>query len=134
MTKKKIDFKCEYLIIGSGAGGATASKLLTEKGKDVLLIEEGQNFKVNHIITPNDRVNSEVFGPKGMPYGSIYFEEQGDPDKILRERGYESVPFIAPRWDVVATDTYGNSPGMEALGDVKMLQKFSGSSCVFSQN
>ncbi|MDB3970549.1 GMC family oxidoreductase N-terminal domain-containing protein, partial [Candidatus Pelagibacter sp.] len=32
----------------SGAGGATASKLLTENGKDVLLIEEGQNFKVNH--------------------------------------------------------------------------------------
>lgn len=47
MINKKNEFKCEYLIIGSGAGGATASKLLAEKGKDVLLIEEGEHFKVN---------------------------------------------------------------------------------------
>lgn len=38
---------CEYLIIGSGAGGSVACKYLVDKGKDVLLIEEGDHYKVN---------------------------------------------------------------------------------------
>lgn len=80
-------------------------------------------FMINHVIGPNDAQNDEIVGTRGMPYYSVYFEEMGDPDVTLREKGYESLPFIAPRWDVVSTDTYGTSPGMEALGDIKMLQK-----------
>ncbi len=38
---KNEKINCEYLIIGSGAGGSVASKYLTDCGKDVLLIEEG---------------------------------------------------------------------------------------------
>ena len=33
---------CEYLIIGSGAGGGLAAEMLTEAGKDVVLLEKGQ--------------------------------------------------------------------------------------------
>ena len=41
--------KCEYLIIGSGAGGSVACKYLTDCGKDVLLIEEGDYYEVNEL-------------------------------------------------------------------------------------
>ena len=44
MTNLEDQLQCEYLIIGSGAGGSTASKYLIEKGKDVILIEEGEHF------------------------------------------------------------------------------------------
>ena len=38
------DIRCEFLIIGSGAGGSVASKYLTDLGKDVLLVEEGNRY------------------------------------------------------------------------------------------
>jgi hypothetical protein len=31
-------------------------------------------------------------------------------------------PALAPRWQTTGGDIYGNSPGMEALGDIKQLQ------------
>lgn len=80
-------------------------------------------FEVLHVIGPN--TDQDMAGPavRRMPFVSLTFEFKGTTDKMLRERGYESIPFSAPRWDVTATDTYGNSPGMGALGDVKMLQE-----------
>jgi choline dehydrogenase-like flavoprotein len=34
--------KCEFIIVGSGAGGATLAKELSQKGKQVLVIEKGK--------------------------------------------------------------------------------------------
>lgn len=56
-----------------------------------------------------------------MPWKSVYFES-GEDTKILRESGYKRFPGVAPRWEVSGGDIYGNSPGMEALGDIKQLQ------------
>jgi hypothetical protein len=44
-------------------------------------------------------------------------------DKPLRESGFKRFNVLAPRWDVSGGDIYGNSPAMEALGDVKQLQQ-----------
>jgi len=77
-------------------------------------------FEVIHAMEPKDNVDS-----RGMTYDSVYFElntDENDGDKFLRKGGFREKPFVAPRWDVTGVDTYGNSPGMEALGDVKMLQ------------
>src|ERR1700689_1470004 len=35
----------DYVIIGSGAGGATAALVLAEHGKDVLVLEEGPGVR-----------------------------------------------------------------------------------------
>ena len=42
------DLSCDYLIIGSGAGGSVASYELVEKGKDCILVEEGDFFEIDH--------------------------------------------------------------------------------------
>jgi hypothetical protein len=47
----------------------------------------------------------------------------GDPNTPLRESGFKRFTVLAPRWDVSGGDVYGNSPGMEALGDIKQLQQ-----------
>ena len=38
-------YRCEYLVIGSGAGGSVAAMELAKAGKDVIVIEEGLHFK-----------------------------------------------------------------------------------------
>ncbi|MFP4202234.1 MAG: FAD-dependent oxidoreductase [Candidatus Acetothermia bacterium] len=35
------DKKYEFVVVGSGAGGATIAKELSERGKEVLVVERG---------------------------------------------------------------------------------------------
>jgi hypothetical protein len=78
---------------------------------------------VYHIVEPREIRNPKDPGPRNMPYASIYFEDKADDMQFLRISGYRTKPFAAPRWDVTGTDVYGDCPGMEALGDIKQLQK-----------
>lgn len=59
---------------------------------------------------------------KNMAWGSYTFEVGGNPHQFLRESGFNDFPALVPRWAVSGGDIYGNSPGMEVLGDVKQLQ------------
>lgn len=59
---------------------------------------------------------------RNMAWKSVYFEKAGNEDQILRESGFKEFPALCPRWATSGGDIYGNSPAMEALGDVKQLQ------------
>lgn len=77
-----------------------------------------------HAIEPRDDRERD-FSKKdnmNMKYKSCYFEIGGDGEDVLRESGYRDFPAIIPRWGIAGGDVYGNSPGMEALGDIKQLQ------------
>lgn len=52
----------------------------------------------------------------------MYFEKGSSDDRVLRESGFREFPALCPRWATVGGDIYGNSPAMEALGDIKQLQ------------
>lgn len=75
-----------------------------------------------HAIEPRVDRDPSMRDAKNMPWASYYFELSGDTDKVLRESGFRRFPAVVPRWDVSGGDMYGNSPGMEALGDIKQLQ------------
>lgn len=83
-----------------------------------------QWMDVVHVIQPRRGRDSSKRDAKNMPWESLYFEPGSAPgeDKFLRESGFKRFPVLAPRWEVVSNDTYGHSPGMECLGDVKQLQ------------
>lgn len=75
-----------------------------------------------HVVEPNDdRV--ELSAAQGRPWRSIYMERENPDSKILRASGFDEFPIVAPRWEVSGADVYGNGPGMNILGDTKMLQK-----------
>jgi hypothetical protein len=79
--------------------------------------------KVMQAIEPNEDPDGTMTA-KGKPWRSFYWDEEDD-DKIhgqLRLSGFDDQPFWAARWDAVGGDTYGNSPGMEALPDLRELQ------------
>ena len=76
---------------------------------------------VMHVIEPNKDYFDVV--PKRFPFREVYWEWGSPKDKVLRAKGFYDWPAMTPRWDVVANDAYGRSPGMDALGDVKQLQQ-----------
>ena len=80
---------------------------------------------VAHVIEPVTmgdydalKVNDE------FKWRSVYYEpgKDGAENKFLSVKGYRNFPILAPRWDAKAGDTYGFSPGMDALGDARALQ------------
>ena len=77
---------------------------------------------VIHAIEPREDRDSSKLDDLNMEWKSCYFEQGGDSDKLLRESGFNHFPALCPRWLVAGGDIYGNSPGMEALGDIKQLQ------------
>ena len=82
-----------------------------------------QKIPVVHAIEPNLERDAEKMNSKNKPYRSIYYESgSSEPNKFLRESGFDEFPVMAPRWDVEGDDVYGYSPGMDALGLVKGLQ------------
>jgi hypothetical protein len=83
-----------------------------------------QWFDVTHMIAPRRDRDVRKLDDKNMPFASMYFEpgsNQGG-NKFLRESGFKQFRALTPRWSVTGNDVYGQSPGMECLGDVKQLQ------------
>lgn len=97
---------------------------VSDQVKSAMEADKGETrFEVIHCIYPNAEVNTSKDDYRGKAFASVYFEFKNVGDNFLKRSGYDSIPFVAPRWDITGVDVYGNSPGMEALGDVKMLQK-----------
>jgi hypothetical protein len=82
-----------------------------------------QKFEVRHIIAPRTERNYGMKDAKNMKFMSCFYEPSMIGEgKWLRESGFKRFRVLAPRWNVTAEDTYGTSPGMECLGDIKQLQ------------
>ena len=79
-------------------------------------------FEVWHLIEPNDKRIPDMKDAHNMAYRSMWWEADNQ-GQFLKVGGYRRFPIMAPRWDVVSNNIYGFSPGWEALGDSKMLQK-----------
>ena len=75
-----------------------------------------------HAIEPRTARDPSKQDNVNMAWRSVYFEAGSDTDRYLRESGFKRFPALCPRWSVSGGDIYGNSPGMEALGDIKQLQ------------
>ena len=75
-----------------------------------------------HAVEPRKERDIRSRDSKNMPWASCYFEKGGDGDKLLRESGFDRFRVLAPRWYTSSEDVYGQSPGMEVLGDIKQLQ------------
>ena len=78
---------------------------------------------IMHIVQPRDERDASKMDGRNKKFTSNYFELGRDRDnQYLQEGGMDSFRVLAPRWEKMSGDTYGMSPGMEALGDVKQLQ------------
>jgi len=87
---------------------------------------------IAHAIEPN--TDPRKYGvPEHFKYREVYWvwgqsstTQNSGPairEAFLRKRGFHERPHITVRWDLVSNDSYGRSPGMDALPDVKQLQQ-----------
>lgn len=91
--------------------------------------------QVFHCIYPRYEGSrfSGIKGPKSKKIASIWAEyEQGDNSVVsggsgklhlLQESGMDEMPAMAPRWRKISGETYGRSPGMLVLPDVRTLNQ-----------
>ncbi len=76
-----------------------------------------------HMLYPRTQPDHTKKDSGNMPFASLYWEKNSRAGSILGHGGYQEFPVMCPRWDVTAEDIYGQSPGLDALPDVKMLQQ-----------
>lgn len=109
----------------------TVAQMVREFGKDKCsgavqsLFDRGaleQWVPVIHAIEPRADRDPSKRDSRNMAWRSAYFELGADETRTLRESGFRTFRALCPRWAVAGGDIYGNSPAMEALGDVRQLQ------------
>lgn len=88
--------------------------------------KKGDYFETREICHAVDkRSNGD---PKALeagrrPWGSVYWEKNGQDDKLLMVSGHRTRPLLAPRWETIEGEAWSSSsPGMVALGDARSLQ------------
>lgn len=109
----------------------TVAQLVDKFGEQALTERTRQQYRaghldqwveVVHVIEPRQHYDAKRKTADHLPWASCYFERAADADEVLRESGFARFPVLAPRWNTTGGDIYGDSPGMEALGDIKQLQ------------
>jgi hypothetical protein len=76
-------------------------------------------FCVIHAVYPRTMIDPVAKG--AFKYISQYVLP--DENLELREGGFREFPYVVPRWSKAAGEIYGRSPGMNALPEVKTLNK-----------
>jgi len=83
----------------------------------------GKKFKIIHEV--GERLASEIrgdaIGAEAMPFYSIHVLESHAI--TLKESGFESWPYATPRFSKINEETYGRSPAMKVLADIKMINQ-----------
>ncbi len=72
-------YRCQYLVVGTGAGGSVAGALLAESGKDVIFLEEGGYYPTESYTTDISKMTSQLYRNQGV------FPFLGKPSIALAE-------------------------------------------------
>jgi hypothetical protein len=70
-----------------------------------------------HHVGKNAMFEPGRIGARGKRWFSRYACEVGD--HLIRESGYDEMPFFAPRWEVESGAIYGTGPGFNALASAR---------------
>jgi hypothetical protein len=94
--------------------------LPTQMVKD-LKDEPHKEHDLVHVVYPRGETKGKI--AKSKPVASVYYHL--DSKSLISEGGFDDFPFMVPRFVKDSVSTYGRSPAMNALPDVKMVNKMS---------
>jgi hypothetical protein len=101
--------------------GTKTPDWVLEKNKSAPEVE----IELLQVIGPNQEYDSnKKLAVQGKKFKSCtYIKENDQNQTTLEEKGFDTFPFITPRWSKATGEVYGRSPAMTCLPDVKMLQE-----------
>ena len=74
-----------------------------------------------HVVRPRKDFDQNKIDKSNMPFESIYFEFKSG--HIISIGGFRELSYVVPRYLKASTEIYGRSPAMNALPDIKVLNK-----------
>lgn len=80
-----------------------------------------QKFDFIHCVMPNENIVPGARDYRGMAWSSYYIALDGKA--MLSEGGYRSMPYMVSRHVTAPDETYGRSPAMQVLADIKMVNE-----------
>lgn len=80
-----------------------------------------KEWDIIHLVRPREDIQHGKKNAKNKPWASIHVLIK--LGIVLKESGFEEFPYITPRWSKISGETYGRSPGMKSLPDVKMINQ-----------
>jgi len=83
--------------------------------------KKDETFEFIHAMFPREERDDTKADKENMPFASVYIAVKDK--KIVEEGGYPELPFMVTRLDKEANETYGRSPGMKMLPEIKLLNK-----------
>jgi len=87
-----------------------------EKGTDI-------KFPVLHAVQPRDEHYGKGAVATAKPWSSVYIDINNKHE--MAESGFDSFPYLVPRFSKRSGETYGYGPGMDAIQEVKTANEFS---------
>jgi hypothetical protein len=78
-------------------------------------------FKFLQIVRPRKNRNPGKKTWRHMPFESVHVAV--DAQKVVREGGYQQMPFIVFRWIISSGEKYGRGQGTENLARIRVLNK-----------
>jgi len=81
--------------------------------------DPSKKFKIIQEVSPRgDYDKLGEVGDKAMPWRSLHVLK--GKAVVLRESGFEELPYAVARWSKTNQEKYGRSPAMKVLSDIKM--------------
>lgn len=94
---------------------------LPESIKRALKLDPGQKFDFVHCVGPREEMEYSRKDYRGMRYAACHVAMEGRA--IVKESGYRTFPYAVSRYVTSPNETYGRSPAMDCLPDIKTLQE-----------
>lgn len=104
--------RAAYQQWGDAVGPKLYKLMMEEPDRDVMIIHE---------VRPRVDRDMDRWDVTNKPFSSIYVS--AEDNWLISESGFDEFPHLVPRWTKAAGETYGRSPAMTCLPDIKMLNK-----------
>lgn len=89
-------------------------KIFEEKNED-------RKWEIIHGVFPRSERNVFKMDPSNKKFASVWFCKEAEG--VFRRAGYDTFPYHVARWQKKAGETYGRSPGMTCLPDIKLINQ-----------
>lgn len=108
-------FTAKQAVDAWGDGAPEAAKKALSKGDT-----QGKQ-RYLHMVKRATDPRPMPFRPSGRPWEAAFIDLERK--EIIESGGYDEMPYMIPRWEKDASETYGRGPGITALSDAKMLNE-----------